>query len=69
MAASKTARAAPARAGSDPQKFEQLGGRLDFENSFASAPPQAQKIGATFSTIDPAHVATLGAFAIWRASE
>jgi hypothetical protein len=59
MRAPKAARAAPAKAGGDPQQFEQLAGRLDFKNSLAEALRQAENLAALVGTIDPALVAGL----------
>jgi hypothetical protein len=59
MCASKTARAAPRDAHGDPQKIEQLPGRLDFKNSLAEALRQAENLAALVGTIDPALVAGL----------
>ncbi|MGO9770414.1 MAG: hypothetical protein ACLPSW_12830 [Roseiarcus sp.] len=52
LASQKTARAAPARAGGDPQKIEQLPGRLDFQNSLSAFDLQARKIARRFGLAD-----------------
>jgi hypothetical protein len=61
--APNAARAAPARAGGDPQKTEQLPGRLDFKNSLADVLQQVRNLVGLVSAMDPALVAGL-AFAL-----
>jgi hypothetical protein len=52
MGPSKPARAAPARAGGDPQKIEQLPGRLDFQSTLSAFELQTQKLGRRFGLTD-----------------
>jgi hypothetical protein len=59
MCAPNVARAAPPNADGDPQKIEQLPGRLDFKNSLAEALRQAENLAALVGTIDPVLVAGL----------
>jgi hypothetical protein len=52
MAPPETARAAPARAGGDPQKIEQLPGRLDFQSTLSAFELQTQKLARRFGLTD-----------------
>ncbi|MGO9427595.1 hypothetical protein [Rhodoblastus sp.] len=63
MASSHTARVAPRDAHGDPQKIEQLAGRLDFKHSVAEALRKAENLAALVGEMDPALVAGL-AFAL-----
>jgi hypothetical protein len=63
MRAPNAARAAPREAHGDPQKTEQLPGRLDFKNSLADVLQQVGNLAGLVSAMDPALVAGL-AFAL-----